>query len=60
MEQGFLKHVRVPRSGDVKDPEWRPVVEADKHHITTPREIEEKRAAGIIIPYEYWKRGAAH
>jgi hypothetical protein len=59
-EQRFLKYVRAPRTSDAKDPEWRAVVETDKHHVTTPREIEEKRDAGLTIPYEYRKRGVAH
>jgi len=56
MEKRFLSDVRAPRSSDPKDPEWRPLLQKDKNHVTTPREIEEQRKTGVVIPYEYWKR----
>src|SRR5688572_26719578 len=52
IEQRFTGHVRAPSSSEAKDPEWRAVVEADKNYVTTPREIEEERETGVIIPYE--------
>lgn len=56
MEECFLSNVRAPCSDDMQPPDWRPVCEKDRAHVTTPHEIEELREQGIIIPYEYWRR----
>ena len=56
MEERFVSNVRAPTGDDVGAPDWRLVREEDKVNVTTPREIEELREQGKIVPYEYWKR----
>ena len=58
MEERFVSNVRLPNSGDKKDPKWIELVEADKEFCTTPREIEKAWGSKNSLSYNYWERNA--
>jgi hypothetical protein len=58
MEKRFLNNVRAPDRNDVKDSNWRELVEEDRRFCTTPREIEEVWGTSKAISYNYWQRNA--
>lgn len=55
-ERRYMSNVRLPNVSVDRPPQWRPVIEIDRERATTPRQIEEERALGKNIPYEYWLR----
>lgn len=56
MEKRFIDEVRAIEPSDEKNPEWRPLNEADKARATTPREIETNFNSGKSDSYNYWER----
>ena len=58
MEERNLPYIRGVTSEDEKDTNWRELIEDDKKHCTTPREIESVWGTENQSSYNYWERNA--
>jgi len=45
-EQRFAKDVKGVLAGDMRDPRWRPVSEADRKYVTTPATLAKEKSNG--------------
>jgi hypothetical protein len=52
------KFVKGIQSGDIKDPQWRPVRESDRSFVKRPREIKGRDWKNLDTWY-YWRHGDA-
>lgn len=58
MEKRFITNIRTPTDNDVKDSDWRELVEEDKNYCTTLVEIEKVWGTNNAVSYDYCKRNA--